>query len=371
MLLMSLSAKKQDDKTMHISNDKQDPLVSVLVYNYNYGKYLRECLESIGNQTYKNIEIVFSDNASTDESWDTALEFQKSHEDLITITRNRRNFGIDANYMNCINNARGKYFVNFCSDDAMHPEYIERCVRLMESHANLGFVMVHRAIVDGSGNILKEPPFYNQTCVIPGHEQAAVYMLAAVNPSVSQIMYNRSKTEGKYARRALASRWYAQRMLDFNMCCEFDMGYIKDDLMFHRIHGGNDSLSAAANLMEVIGPYVLNLQFSDSVSNTDVKFEKVQGNLQPSLEKLSGLSLRYCIRALLENDENLAFKYFSLSQVFSENFRSDETHRALRKYWDADDNEKLSILNSLKAVKNLVTRERSYDPPPGSIPVSA
>ena len=347
-------------------NPNDTPLVSVLVYNYNYGRYLIECLESIANQTYKNIEIIFSDNASTDNSWEIALEFQKKNKDLITITRNRKNFGIDANYHNCINNARGKYFVNMCSDDVMHHTYIERCVKVMEEHPDLGFVMVHRSIINNDGTISKEEPFYNASCIIPGYEQAAVYMLAAVNPSVSQILYNRSRTEGRYARRALASRWYAQRMLDFNMCCDFDIAYIKDDLLYHRIHGDNDSLSAANNLMEVIGPYVLNLQFVDSVKSLNQKFKKVEGNLNPSLDKLSTLSLRYCARALLQADENIAYKYFALAQVFSDKYKNEASYQILRKYWDASDDEKRTILIDLRSKKNFINRECSYAPPPGS-----
>ena len=49
-----------------ILHSKTRPLVTVLIYNYNYGKYLTECFESVLNQTYNNIEISFSDNSSFD-----------------------------------------------------------------------------------------------------------------------------------------------------------------------------------------------------------------------------------------------------------------------------------------------------------------
>jgi len=45
----------------------------------------------------------------------------------------------------------------------------------MEENPKLGFVMVHRAILDEHGYRMDEPPFYNQSCVIDGREQAAVY----------------------------------------------------------------------------------------------------------------------------------------------------------------------------------------------------
>ncbi|KKK77339.1 hypothetical protein LCGC14_2854620, partial [marine sediment metagenome] len=249
----------------------ENPLVSVLVYNYNYGRYLKECLESIVNQTYTNIEIIFSDNASTDDSWDIAQEFVKKYPGKMTITRNRKNLGVDANFRNCFMNLRGKYFINMCSDDVLAVEYVEKCVAVLENNSDLGFVMVHRDILDANGNRTTEAPFYNRSCEINGHDQAAVYMMAAVNPSVSQIMYNAQKTKGCTATGSLVARWYGTRILDFNMCMRYPVAYIHEPLMSHRIHGENDSLHAANNLLEIIGPYVLHHQFADTAANFDAK----------------------------------------------------------------------------------------------------
>ena len=51
-----------------------EPLVTICIPNYNYGRYLRTCLESILKQTYANLEVHFSDNASTDDSYEIAQE---------------------------------------------------------------------------------------------------------------------------------------------------------------------------------------------------------------------------------------------------------------------------------------------------------
>ena len=215
---------------------------------------MRECLDSILAQTYENIEICFSDNASIDESWEIALEYQKRYPDVFFVARNRRNFGVDANFANGWINARGKYFVEVCSDDALLPDFTERCVKALQENVSAGFVMVHRTILDEQGNHVLEAPFYNQTCKIPGAAQAAVYMIAAVNPSVTQIMYRKLFTTGKTVVGGLAGRWYGTRIMDFNMCCDYPMIYIKDPLMLHRLHFHNDSFKAAGNMMESSAP---------------------------------------------------------------------------------------------------------------------
>jgi glycosyltransferase involved in cell wall biosynthesis len=349
-----------------ILNDPDRPLVSVIIFNYNYGRYLRQCFDSVFAQTYDNIEICFSDNASTDDSWDIALEYVRKYPGMVTITRNRKNFGSDANLANCLLNARGTYFIELCSDDALMPNYVKQCVHALETHPKAAFAIVHRTIIDEHGQSTEEPPFYNQSCIIPGEEQAAVYMMAAVNPSVSQIMYHRRRA--KISTGAdIAGHWYCSRIMDFNMCCEFPIVYIKEPLLMHRLHLHSHSLRAAENLMEVIGPYVLQHQFAEIASIYNMS--KVVDRLPQSLDKLSKLCLRYCVRALIANNEKNALRYFHLAIAISPDVKDDSIFINLQEYWTSDDSGKLKIIESLQSIANLTTRSVSYDPPPGSIPI--
>ena len=54
---------------------KQNPLVSVIIPNYNHARYLRERIESVLGQTYQNIEVILLDDASTDSSKEIIAEF--------------------------------------------------------------------------------------------------------------------------------------------------------------------------------------------------------------------------------------------------------------------------------------------------------
>lgn len=350
-----------------VLNDPHYPLVSVLIFNWNYGRYLEQCFKSVFSQTYKNFEINFSDNASTDESWDIALKFARKYPGRITLTRNRKNFGSDANYANCRLNARGKYFIELCSDDALMPDYLRQCVNAMESCREAGYVMVNRHIMDEDGKITAEPPFYNQSCIIPGPEQAAVYMMATVNPSVSQIMYNKLYTTGKGVVGGIAQNWYGTRLMDFNMCCEYSMIYIKEPLLLHRIHSSNDSYRVVKNLIDVIGPYVLQHQFAEIASINNLT--KVVDRLPASLEKLSRLCLRYSVRALCEDDERRALRYFHLAVAIMPEINTDSSFRQLAEYFSAKATKKARIVELLRVTDNLITRNVSYDPPPGSIPL--
>jgi len=342
------------------------PLVSIRIHNYNYGRFLRECLDSVLAQSYPNFEISFSDNASEDESWQIALEYQKRDPGRISLARNRKNFGPDANIVNCIFQSTGKYTVQMCSDDVMAPDFIEACVHALEAHPDCAYAIAHRSIIDSAGDIRAEPPFYDCSCIIPGHAQAAVYMMAAVNPSISQIMYVSAREAAHRVdfSKVLAGRWYGARILDFNLCCDYNVIYIEKPLLYHRLHGANDSHTAADNLMEVIGPYLLHLQFSEIARTKGMHC--VLDNQDRSTEKLSQLCLRYCTRALLEGFPDIAERYFHLSQALYPDIKSESAFATLRKFWQADEATGKAILAKLRNSDNLVERAMSYPPPPGS-----
>src|SRR5208283_5587220 len=92
-----------------IQNDPNDPLISILVYNYD-GEYLRKCLDSIFNQDIlRNFEVILFDDATMDGSWDIALEFLNRYPRRITVNRNRRVLGPEMNRCRSEAMARGRY----------------------------------------------------------------------------------------------------------------------------------------------------------------------------------------------------------------------------------------------------------------------
>lgn len=349
---------------------KGQPLVNILIHNYNYGRYLRECLESILAQTYENIEVIFSDNCSTDESWEIAVEFAERYPGMFTIMRNRKNFGPGKNLENCYHHLRGKYFTVLCSDDAIEPAFIEACVTTMEADLNVGFAMTHRSIINEVGAMQTEPPFYNQSCIIPGTEQAAVFMMAAVNPSISQVVYNVEMVKGELpVSNVLAYRWFSQRFLDFNLCTEYNMAYIMEPLLRNRVHSGNDTAAINTNLIDIFGQYVLSHQFAEIAQGKN-GLDQAISRLPHALAKVGRLCIRYCIRSLKINDEYTAQRYFNLGLAILPDLQQDPTMQRLTQYWALDVDEKAAMLSQFIAEENLVTRAISYDPPAGFKPLN-
>src|SRR5438105_1965381 len=97
------------------------PDVSVVVTNYNYGKYIRRCLRSLLNQDLDRAryEIIVVDDRSQDDSLQAIEAFTKSGE--INVIVNKRNLGVGGSSRVGVDHSRGKYFVRVDADDYVQP----------------------------------------------------------------------------------------------------------------------------------------------------------------------------------------------------------------------------------------------------------
>jgi len=293
--------------------DNENPLVSILIYNYNYGKYLSECFQSALDQSYPNIEILFSDNASNDNSWDIAIDFQRRYPGRITIARNRANLGTDLNLQNCWATQKGRYYVVLGSDDVLHKDFVKVTASLLSEHLDAAYVMTHRYILDKDSNRTEEVPFYDGCYKLIPPSQNGVYMMAAINPSITQICYRTDQARKRSAMGEFGSQFYGTRIMDFRLCMDFPVIYVDAPLVGHRIHGENQSLVADKNLMEILGPYILNLQFKEMGRISGYK--NIEDKFNKSIPKLSKLALRYSLRAAKRGDIELGLQYWHLSQA--------------------------------------------------------
>ncbi len=111
------------------------PLVSVVVPCYNHEKYVKETIESIINQTYKNIELIVIDDGSKDNSVSVIQELADKYGFTFI---HRPNKGLSATLNEGIRLAKGKYFSSIASDDILFLEKIEKQVKFMESNPKYG-----------------------------------------------------------------------------------------------------------------------------------------------------------------------------------------------------------------------------------------
>jgi len=103
------------------------PLVSIIIVNYNYGRYIRAALASVSSQSYPNIECVVVDDASSDDS---IAQIEQARDDLalvdtVTILPLRVNGGQTAASAAGLDATHGAYVVFLDADDELEPPCIE------------------------------------------------------------------------------------------------------------------------------------------------------------------------------------------------------------------------------------------------------
>jgi len=137
------------DRTLY-----NQPLVSICIPTYNSARFLRECLDSIVNQTYSNKEIIVSDNASTDETEKIVKEYVEKYK--VKYYRNEKNIGGEANFDRCIELANGEYITIFHSDDLYMPGIVQKQVQTFQENSSVGAVFACANFINNYGKVVGE-----------------------------------------------------------------------------------------------------------------------------------------------------------------------------------------------------------------------
>ena len=116
------------------------PLVSVGLFVYNGELFLEESLHSILNQTFTDFELIISDNASTDRTREIVEAYAK-RDHRIRYYRNEKNMGAGWNARRVYELASRRYFKWAAVDDLIEPEFLRRCVEVLDSDP--GCVLAH------------------------------------------------------------------------------------------------------------------------------------------------------------------------------------------------------------------------------------
>jgi len=115
------------------SRHEDEPLVTVGVPTYNRAKTVRNAIESVLNQDYANIELVISDDASTDGTQAVCEGFARQDE-RIKYIRQDQNLGMSANFQAVLKEAEGEFFMWLSDDDWLDRAYLNHCVEFLRAH---------------------------------------------------------------------------------------------------------------------------------------------------------------------------------------------------------------------------------------------
>lgn len=159
-------------------------LVSIIMPSYNCGQFVKETIRSVQAQTYKNWEIIFMDDCSTDDTM-SIISNLREKDNRISVYHNVQNSGAAISRNSALRHAKGRWIAFLDSDDLWEPTKLEKQVRFMEEN-NYKFSYTCYSEMDGDGN--------ETGVVVSGPSKVTkAGMFAFCWPGCLTVMYDREK----------------------------------------------------------------------------------------------------------------------------------------------------------------------------------
>ncbi|CAH2463825.1 MULTISPECIES: glycosyltransferase family 2 protein [Bacillus cereus group] len=212
---------------------EQTQLVSVIVPLYNAEKYIEETMESILNQTYKNLEIVVVDDGSKDQSSSIVKNLEKKYPEQIKYIL-QENQGVSVARNTGIENASGEYVSFLDSDDVWHPTKIEKQIESMHKNNMNACYCGYMNFYEETGEKVE-----NTTNFIKGNMTKA-FLTHQVFAQTSTWIFKRSIVMDHNIRFTPGCSWGEDLEFLFKLMSVTNVCYVDEYLTYYRIlSGGN------------------------------------------------------------------------------------------------------------------------------------
>ena len=150
--------------------NKENFLVTVYITNFNYGKFIKQAIESVLMQTEQSFELIIIDDGSTDNSKEIIEKYKDLKNIRIVYQKNK---GLNVTNNIALRAARGKYIVRLDADDYFSPNALELLLEKLESDPMLGMVFPDYFLVDTQGEVLERQKRHDFDNEVKLFDQAA------------------------------------------------------------------------------------------------------------------------------------------------------------------------------------------------------
>jgi len=221
---------------------KKPGLVSVVVASYNHAKFLSERMESLINQTYKDIEILIIDDCSTDDSRKILSKYKKYKN--VKIIMREENGGWVVTFNQGIENTSGEFIIFANTDDTCEPNMIENLLKGFNQNPSVGISYCRSQMIDENNKLLGDDfagrsrsfrKRCSQSTLLKKDEMSRFLLDSCVMPNMSAVLIRREcfdltgKFTGAYQ---VCSDWNFY----FQVVSKYDVSYSIEPLNKFRMH---------------------------------------------------------------------------------------------------------------------------------------
>jgi len=167
------------------------PKVSIGLPVYNGERHLVETIDSILAQTYRDFELIVSDNSSTDGSREICRRYAE-RDSRVRFFPSEVNKGAAWNFRRVFELARGPYFRWAPSDDVFAPESVAACVEVLDAHPDAVLCYPKTVLIDGASSVIKP---YDDNLDLRSDSPVERFRMAAHQIGLVNVMYGLMRTE--------------------------------------------------------------------------------------------------------------------------------------------------------------------------------
>jgi glycosyltransferase involved in cell wall biosynthesis len=253
------------------------PKLTIAILTYNRKEYLREVLESLEKQIFKDFEIIIFDNASDYDVY----EFSKLFPSLaIKIDANETNIGGIANFRKVIKyDFSSRYVMMFHDDDTMHPEYLAKAIAFLDSHPEAVWVGSNiRFIKHATPEKMKhfKSNVTKHSFKEMGRHELIHMLLSGFGLGFNSVIYRAESLHKAESRDVEFDKWI-DRPLMIDLIGNHTVGITEGQFINYRLHGGQDSqLVEPRKLNNVINLFKYYRQQNEG--HNPVKYNMLESN---------------------------------------------------------------------------------------------
>jgi glycosyltransferase involved in cell wall biosynthesis len=240
------------------------PLVSILIPTHNRPEYFKIALESALHQTYRNIEIIISDNSDGNQTEKIIQEYLPNKK--IHYQRNP-GFKFMQNWLWVLENSQGEYFNYLLDDDIFHTNKISRMMDYYLTRDDIAFVTSYRQLIDGNGDDLPDISVTQKIClqdtVFRGEVIAEQTIKTACN-FIGEVTTVLLRSNIKECMKKI----FLEKKSPINdvyiwlaLCQKGNVVYIPEALSYFRQHAGQDQNSLQLHFRGVCDWYDLGVAY--------------------------------------------------------------------------------------------------------------
>lgn len=212
------------------------PLISICIPNYNHGSLLKQTLDAVFNQDLTDVEVIISDNASTDTSLDVISQFE--HKAQLTLLKQPQTVSMSAHWNKVVQAAKGQWVIMLCADDLLLADSISRLKNIVSANEVQAVFFEYDFLI----NDIRTPKtaFYQDNVIIPGSAQSEIF-LKSNNFPLTACMFQKQLLQniGWFDQtKNFCTDWHA--WLNMSAMAK-QVAYVKAPLFLYRKHEENET----------------------------------------------------------------------------------------------------------------------------------